>query len=100
MLTVSCSSTTGVANNTGAADYSLRNYPNPANSSTIIEFQTTNSGNLQIKLYDEVGKEIETVVQGNYPAGSYTVDMDTHLLPKGVYFYTLQQGDKKMTKAG
>lgn len=95
LLTATCSAT-GV-NNVAAANFSLRNYPNPANSSTIIEFQTANSGNLQIKLYDEVGNEIETVIQGNYSPGSYTVDMDTHLLPKGVYFYTLQQGDKKLT---
>jgi uncharacterized protein (DUF1501 family) len=91
----SCSTSTGINQPTTAAD-TLRNYPNPANSSTIIEFTTT-GGNLQLKLYDEVGKEVETLVEGSYAAGTYQVEVDTHSMSKGIYFYTLMQGQKKLT---
>lgn len=75
----------------------LRNYPNPANSSTIIEFQTS-GGNIQLKLYDEVGREIETIAEGSYTPGIYRTELNTQQLEKGIYFYTLREGEKKFTK--
>ena len=95
VLNATC--TTGVNNISADQNNSLRNYPNPANSSTIIEFETT-GGNIQIKLYDEVGHEVETIVEGTYAPGTYQTDLDTHSLAKGVYFYTLKQGEQRVTK--
>ena len=92
----SCSTSTGI-NQTANADAGLKNYPNPANSSTIIEFTTT-GGNIQMKLYDEVGKEVETLVEGNYAPGQYQIEVNTSRMARGIYFYTLLQGQQKFTK--
>ena len=91
----SCSTSTGI-NQPSASTEVLRNYPNPANSSTIIEFQTT-GGHIQLKLYDEIGKEVGVLVEGNYAAGTYQVELDTHSMAKGIYFYTMLQGSQKFT---
>jgi uncharacterized protein (DUF1501 family) len=88
--------TTGV-NRVSDNSGSLRNYPNPANSSTIIEFDTT-GGAIQIKLYDEVGHEVETIAEGTYSAGTYRIELDTHHLQRGIYFYTLRQGQQHATQ--
>ena len=94
LFNASC--TTGI-NGPSASNITLRNYPNPANSSTIIEFQTT-GGNVQIKLYDSVGNEIETIVEGTYGPGLYQVQLNTRRLNSGIYFYTMRQGQQKLTE--
>ena len=91
-----CSSPAGISQPTTNSTDILRNYPNPANSSTIIEFKTT-GGNVQMKLYDEVGNEVETLIEGTYAPGLYQIEVDTHKLPAGLYFYTLRQGQQKFT---
>lgn len=94
LFTTTC--TTGVmetANDGGA----LRNYPNPANNTTIVEFETE-GGNVEMKLYDEMGKELRTFLQGTYAPGTYRIELNTQQLQKGVYFYSLKQGNKKITR--
>ena len=95
LFTVSCTTSINEANE--EENNMLRNYPNPANSSTIIEFQTT-GGNIQLKLYDVEGKEIETITEGAYSPGTYTIEFNTNHLDTGIYLYTLQDGQKKFTK--
>ncbi len=95
LFNVSCA--TDVNEITGHENEMLRNYPNPANNSTIIEFQTT-GGNIQIKLFDEVGREIETIAEGSYAPGTYQTELNTQQLEKGIYFYSLREGEKKYTK--
>ncbi|MCA2004602.1 MAG: T9SS type A sorting domain-containing protein, partial [Ignavibacterium sp.] len=52
-----------------------------------------------IKLYDLLGREIETIVDGYYEAGYYsTLFIVNSSFPSGVYFYRLQAGDFVQTK--
>ena len=51
-----------------------------------------------MKLYDEVGKEVETLVEGNYAPGQYQIEVNTSRMARGIYFYTLLQGQQKFTK--
>ncbi|MES2620807.1 MAG: DUF1501 domain-containing protein [Bacteroidota bacterium] len=95
LFNVSC--VTGISETRGEDNSLLRNYPNPANQSTIIEFQTT-GGNIQLKLYDIAGKEIETITEGTYSPGIHTTELSTQHLEKGIYFYTLLDGAKKISK--
>jgi len=86
-------------------DFTLeQNYPNPFNSSTTISWQSPVSGRVTIKLYDILGREIETIVDGYYEAGNHsTLFMLNSKLSTGVYFYKLKAGEylkiKKMTLA-
>jgi len=79
--------------------YSLQqNYPNPFNPSTNIKFSNINTGIVQIKVYDLLGKERATIVNQSLPAGTYKVDFDASELPSGTYFYRLTAGNYSETK--
>ena len=73
-------------------EYSLmQNYPNPFNPSTTISWQSPVSGNHTIKLFDILGREIETIIDGYYEAGKHSKLYIMHpTLPSGVYFYQLR----------
>lgn len=82
-----------------------QNYPNPFNPSTIISWQSPISGYLTIKLFDLLGRELETIVEGYYEAGYnsklYIVNSPqdaSHKLSTGVYFYQIKVGDYIQTK--
>mgnify|MGYP001160606718 CR=1 FL=1 len=68
-----------------------QNYPNPFNPGTTISWQLPVSGNITIKLFDVLGKEIETIVDGYYEAGNHsTLYTINSVLPSGIYFYQLK----------
>jgi glycosidase len=79
-----------------------QNYPNPFNPSTIINYQLPKSGLVNLKIYDVLGREIETLVNKEEPAGSYKVQFNSTAkgisLPSGIYFYRLQSGSYIETK--
>ncbi len=76
-----------------------QNYPNPFNSSTTISWQSAVGGRQTIKLYDVLGREIDTIVDGYYEAGKHSTLYIIHSkLPSGVYFYQLQAGGFVQTK--
>jgi photosystem II stability/assembly factor-like uncharacterized protein len=91
-----------------SASYKLyQNYPNPFNPVTIIRFQIPNSENgkwkiengvVTLKIFDILGKEIETLVNENLKPGTYEVKFDGSKLASGIYFYTLTAGEFKGTK--
>ena len=71
-------------------NYSLQqNYPNPFNPSTNIKFSIMQSGFVQVKVYDVLGKERAIVVSQELSAGTYRTDFDASDLPSGTYFYRL-----------
>jgi hypothetical protein len=78
-----------------------QNYPNPFNPNTTINYQLPKSGLVTIKVYDMLGREIQTLVNENKPAGSYNVSFNASKLSTGVYIYRIVAGDyvasKKMT---
>ncbi len=79
-----------------------QNYPNPFNPTTTIEYSIPNVGtpvqNVQLKIYDVLGREIATLVNEKQSPGDYSVKFDASKLNSGVYFYTLQAGDFIATK--
>lgn len=81
------------------SDYRLsQNYPNPFNPSTKFSYSVPNSGNVVIKIYNELGAEVETLVNGNRQPGSYEVTFDGSGLSSGVYYYSIQSGNYSETK--
>ena len=66
-----------------------QNYPNPFNPTTTIKYQIPKLSFVTLKVYDVLGREIETLVDEEKPAGSYQVEWSTNNLSSGVYFYTI-----------
>ncbi len=89
--------------NTGPfpGDYKLfDNYPNPFNPSTKIKFSLPLEGihhSVSLKIYDILGREVETLVEGNKPAGNHEIEWDTgnKNLSSGVYILTFQAANGK-----
>ena len=70
--------------------YSLsQNYPNPFNPTTKISFALPKQGLVTIKVFDMLGKEIETLVNESLKPGKYEAAFDGSSYPSGVYFYRL-----------
>jgi hypothetical protein len=74
----------------------MQNFPNPFNPSTEIRYNIKQSGVVKLKIYDLIGREIETLVNEYEKAGSYAVRFDANTskrgLASGVYFYRLESG--------
>ena len=70
-----------------------QNYPNPFNPSTIISYQLPMSSNVQLTIFDNLGRKISTLVNAEQTSGSYNVKFDGSALASGIYFYELRAGD-------
>lgn len=82
-----------------AKSYSLeQNYPNPFNPSTVIRFSVPERSNVTLKVYDVLGKEVQTLLNGEMASGKYEVKFDASKLTSGVYFYTIQAGSFSQSK--
>ena len=75
-----------------------QNYPNPFNPSTFIGYQLPASDFVTLKIYNILGKEIETLVSGHQNAGNHFVQFNASKLPSGVYFYRLESGTYRDTR--
>jgi photosystem II stability/assembly factor-like uncharacterized protein len=75
-----------------------QNYPNPFNPSTEIRYDILNTGFVSMKVYDQAGKEVYTLVNGMKNAGTYSVKFDASSLSSGVYYYTLETAGNTFTK--
>ncbi|MBC7187915.1 MAG: T9SS type A sorting domain-containing protein [Calditrichaeota bacterium] len=70
-----------------------QNFPNPFNPSTTIPFSLKRRCFVTLSLFDGLGREVATLVQGNLEPGRHTVTVDGSSLPSGVYLYRLQASD-------
>ena len=110
-------SETGIINNTGPVSWTDRfpsdvkiaetlpdnyflqqNYPNPFNPSTTISYLVPEIEFVTLKVYDVLGNEIVTLVNGEKSVGSYKAEFNGIELPSGIYFYRLQAGSFVETK--
>ena len=69
---------------------SVSNFPNPFNSSTIIQFELAEQGNIALDLYNTIGEKIETLSDGYKQAGNYEIHLNASSLSSGVYFIILR----------
>ncbi len=71
----------------------MQNFPNPFNPSTVIRYELPEPANVIIKVYDVLGREITTLVQGQHTAGRFEVPFNGQDLASGLYLYRMQAGD-------
>ncbi len=74
--------------------YSLsQNYPNPFNSSTRVTYSIPNDGDVGLKIYDLLGREVRVLVNSRQNAGDYILMFNAGDMASGVYFYKLTAGE-------
>jgi hypothetical protein len=77
----------------------LQNYPNPFNPVTTIEFMLADDGWVTLKVYDMLGREVETLVNAGLKAGIlHRAMFDASKLSTGMYLYRLQSGNSVQVK--
>lgn len=78
----------------------LQNYPNPFNPETKIDYDISRPGNVSLKLYDTLGREIATLVDEFKQPGNYSFRFSANnlQLASGVYFYKLSAGNYSNVK--
>jgi hypothetical protein len=75
-------------------EFSLaQNYPNPFNPNTTIEYDLPKEVSVRLTVYDNLGREVRTLVSAVQQPGYYKVVFDAHALSSGVYYYRLHAGD-------
>lgn len=75
-------------------DYALnQNYPNPFNPSTTINYALPKEGQVTMKVYDVLGKEVATLVNEYKQSGRYSVVFDANRLASGTYIVRLHSSD-------
>lgn len=76
-----------------------QNYPNPAKSFTQIRYKVTELGFVSLKIYNEAGKEVYTLVDSKMSPGNYTANFEVTGLPGGTYICRLQTAERTDTKS-
>ena len=71
----------------------LQNHPNPFNPETVIRYALPVAGYTKGVVYDILGREVATLVNGEMPAGEHQLKFNAAGLPSGVYIFRLKSGD-------
>ena len=79
--------------------YSLRNaYPNPFNPVTNIRFELPEDARVEIIIYDQTGRLVESLISNNYNAGYHTLVWNANHYSSGIYFVNMIAGDSIFNK--
>lgn len=74
------------------------NFPNPFSTSTTIRFSVRESGDVQLRIFDVLGREVAVVHDGILPSGSHSFTYNAHGLASGTYFYILDTEGGRQTR--
>ena len=100
-LLTSFQNTTGIDNQNEVflTEFELhQNYPNPFNPVTVISYSLPQSGIVNLKVYDLLGKKVAALVQDYQPAGKYKVEFNASSLSGGIYYYEIITSEFRQTK--
>ena len=75
-----------------------QNYPNPFNPTTRIKYSIPQSGFVTIKIFNQLGEEIITLVNQEQRAGEYITDFNASNLASGIYLYRIQTENYSMAR--
>jgi Leucine-rich repeat (LRR) protein/sugar lactone lactonase YvrE len=68
----------------------MQNYPNPFNPTTTIVYALPQAGQVTLKVYDVLGREVATLVNERKDAGNYETKFEANRFASGIYFYKLE----------
>jgi cyanophycinase len=77
----------------------FQNYPNPFNPATTIRFLLPQRDHVILKIFDMLGREVVTIVDGELNAGEHSVVLDAKDLSSDIYFYRLSTSNYSKTKS-
>jgi hypothetical protein len=92
---------TDVNNDAGLLPSSIelkQNYPNPFNPATNIEFSLNKMSDVKLVVYDVLGRELETIVNQQLPAGIHSYNFNAAGYSTGIYYYSLYTGNESFNK--
>ncbi|MDL1893719.1 T9SS type A sorting domain-containing protein [Sphingobacteriales bacterium CHB3] len=69
-----------------------QNYPNPFNPVTTIKYDIPQQAQVRLTVYDQLGRQVDRLVDEEMPGGSYAVQFDGSKYSSGVYYYRLEAG--------
>jgi hypothetical protein len=75
-----------------------QNYPNPFNPTTNINYSIPNAGFVSLKVYNVLGQEVATLVNGFQTAHNYNVQFDASKLASGIYLYSVKFNNQTLTQ--
>jgi hypothetical protein len=67
-----------------------QNYPNPFNPSTKIDFSLAVDSQVTLKVFNVLGEEVKTLINGDFAAGKHEVEFNASELNSGIYFYRIE----------
>lgn len=79
-------------------DILARNYPNPFNPTTRIEFSLNSPKDVRLDIFDSIGRKVSTLFNGELNKGFHFVDFDGSGLSSGVYFYRIRTNEQTLTQ--
>jgi hypothetical protein len=71
-----------------------QNYPNPFNPSTQIKYHLSSADVVSLKVYNDLGEEVATLVDGDQSAGTHTAVWNAGVVASGAYYYRLMVGNE------
>jgi len=75
-----------------------QNYPNPFNPTTKISYNLPETGNVKIKIFDSIGREVAKLIDQYQSNGNHIVDFNADKYSSGVYFYRIEFNNRSITK--
>ena len=88
-----------VEDGTMPIEYNLaQNYPNPFNPVTTIKFSLSNTGRVNLTVFNSAGQVVTELVNKNMDAGYHSINFQADNLPTGVYFYTISSKNFNQTR--
>ncbi len=75
-----------------------QNFPNPFNPTTKINFSIPESGIVNLKIYDLLGREVAKLINSEMQPGNYSYDFNAGQLSSGMYFYKIEAGKFSQTR--
>jgi len=75
-----------------------QNYPNPFNAQTLIQYNLPGESDVSLTIFDILGRQVETLIDGYQTAGPHQVIWNADNSPSGIYFYMIKADNSVETK--